>query len=306
MQEVFLGEYIRQKRIEQGLTQEQVCDGICSTMTLSRLENGRQNPSRNVINALLQRLGTSQDGDFALLSKNEIEIAAIQKEITSCYVHGDVQTGLKKLQELEEIAEKGDRITEQFILRTRVLLGKADRTPYSFDKKLSMLMEAIYLTVPKFDLEEIGNHLYSFDEVKIINQIAGAYSENGQNKKATDIYYQLLKYIRKHFRDALESNGMLPMVTYNYARELDICRRYEDALEIAEEGSRVCVKYGHYQFLPGHIAIMAECYHILGKDDKSKEKYYQAYFMYRALEEEANAEIVKKEAVEYLGLTFEI
>ena len=40
MKNVFLGEYIKQRRLDLGLTQEQLCDGICEPMTLSRLENG--------------------------------------------------------------------------------------------------------------------------------------------------------------------------------------------------------------------------------------------------------------------------
>lgn len=54
MTNVFLGEYIKQRRLDLGLTQEQLCDGICEPMTLSRLENGKQTPSRNRINALLR------------------------------------------------------------------------------------------------------------------------------------------------------------------------------------------------------------------------------------------------------------
>ena len=38
MKNVFLGEYIKQRRLDLGLTQEQLCDGICEPMTLSRLE----------------------------------------------------------------------------------------------------------------------------------------------------------------------------------------------------------------------------------------------------------------------------
>ena len=57
MKEIFLGEFIKQRRLELGLTQEQLCEGICEPMTISRIENGRQTPSRNRINALLQRLG---------------------------------------------------------------------------------------------------------------------------------------------------------------------------------------------------------------------------------------------------------
>ena len=54
MQNYKLGEYIRQRRLDLGLTQEQVCAGICESVTLSRVENGKQTPSRNRINAILQ------------------------------------------------------------------------------------------------------------------------------------------------------------------------------------------------------------------------------------------------------------
>ena len=42
MKEIFLGEFIKQRRLELGLTQEQLCEGICEPMTISRIENGRQ------------------------------------------------------------------------------------------------------------------------------------------------------------------------------------------------------------------------------------------------------------------------
>ena len=41
MKEVFLGEVIRQRRLELGLTQEELCEGICEPMTISRFEIGR-------------------------------------------------------------------------------------------------------------------------------------------------------------------------------------------------------------------------------------------------------------------------
>jgi hypothetical protein len=33
MKNVFLGEYVKQRRLDLGLTQEQLCDGICEPMT---------------------------------------------------------------------------------------------------------------------------------------------------------------------------------------------------------------------------------------------------------------------------------
>ena len=104
MKNVFLGEYIKQRRLDLGLTQEQLCDGICEPVTLSRLENGKQTPSRNRINALLQRLGLPDDRYFALLSKNELEMEALQKEIVACNATEKVPEGFEKLAQFEKLA----------------------------------------------------------------------------------------------------------------------------------------------------------------------------------------------------------
>lgn len=83
MQNFLLGEYIRQRRLDLGLTQEAVCDGICEPITLSRIENGKQTPSRTRINAILQRLDLTDDRYYALLSKDELEIDTSIHEMKS-------------------------------------------------------------------------------------------------------------------------------------------------------------------------------------------------------------------------------
>lgn len=72
-------------------------------MTLSRLENGKQTPSRNRINALLQRLGLPDDRYFALLSKNELEMEALQKEIVACNANHRVEEGFETLKNLSRL-----------------------------------------------------------------------------------------------------------------------------------------------------------------------------------------------------------
>ena len=111
MKNVFLGEYIKQRRLDLGLTQEQLCDGICEPMTLSRLENGKQTPSRNRINALLQRLGLPDDRYFALLSKNELEMEALQKEIVACNANHRVEEGFETLKKFEHRPPETRHIT---------------------------------------------------------------------------------------------------------------------------------------------------------------------------------------------------
>lgn len=289
MKNVFLGEYIKQRRLDLGLTQEQLCDGICEPVTLSRLENGKQTPSRNRINALLQRLGLPDDRYFALLSKNELEMEALQKEIVACNATEKVPEGFEKL--------------AQFALRSRVLLGRLDGR-YTPLEQIDLLMQAIRLTVPRFDLESIESFLYTRDEITIINQIGLAYSDAGQNKKAAEIYYQLLKYVRKHFKETITSIGVLPLVLYNYARVLDLCGRYEEGAALAKEGREACIQYGHYQVLPRCLEIEAECRHFMGDDEISKELYYQSYYLCKVIGYQIGLEVVKKEAKEYLNIDF--
>jgi len=202
----------------------------------------------------------------------------------------------------EKLADPDDQIAQQFALRSRVLLGRLDGR-YTPLEQIDLLMQAIQLTVPRFDLESIESFLYTRDEITIINQIGLAYSDAGQNKKAAEIYYQLLKYVRKHFKETITSIGVLPLVLYNYARVLDLCGRYEEGAALAKEGREACIQYGHYQVLPRCLEIEAECRHFMGDDEISKELYYQSYYLCKVIEYQVGLEIVKKEAKEYLDLT---
>lgn len=298
METILIGEYIKRRRKELGLTQEQVCEGLCDPVTLSRLENGKQTPRRNLLHAILQRLGMPADRYYAISSKNEVEMEALKKEIVACNIQQNWQEGRQKIKQLRELACEQDSITQQFILRSEVLLGKVDGR-YSPEEQKRLLLQAIRLTIPQFDLEKIGEFLYTYDEIKIINQIAGTYSLAGRQQKAADLYAQLLSYIYGHYQEVLTSNGMLPTILFNYARALDLCGRYAEAVCHAEQCQNACVKYGHYQYLPGCLAILGECCYNMGEKEKSKRYYIQAYYLFQALKDYKNLGMVQKEMKKY-------
>ena len=68
-------------------------------------------------------------------------------------------------------------------MSARAALGRKDG-PYSFEERLDMLMEAIRLTVPRFDLEKVGHFRYSMAEATLINQIARTFSQAGKKKSS--------------------------------------------------------------------------------------------------------------------------
>jgi transcriptional regulator with XRE-family HTH domain len=207
MKEIFLGEVIRRRRIELGLTQEALCEGICEPMTISRFENGRQTPSRNHVKALLFRLGLPDDRFFGLLSQREIEIEALQQEITNCHVllqHSKTEQRcairedlLQKHQALRTLISPEDRLLQQFLLRSKYLMG-TENDPYGLNKGMSLLTEAMRLTNPHFDLEHIGQSLYTSQEIKLINNMANCYMRANRHTEAIHILQQLLEYVQSH------------------------------------------------------------------------------------------------------------
>ena len=314
MQEMFLGEAIKKRRLELGLTQEQLCEGICEPITVSRLENGKQTPSRNRINALLERLDMPADRFYALLSKHELDIDALQRQITAYNVRFQKasteekpqirEQALKAHRELEALIDADDNLSRQLILHSRVLLG-TEEGAYSFEDKKRMLSEAIRLTAPYFDVDDIGRGLYTTDEIKIINQLALAYSNAGEHMEAISIFTQLYKYIQKHFQNIPLTRAHLNMVAYNYARELSSVGQFRKAIEIAEAGQRVCLDYGQYLSLPGLLALQAECHHFLGDDEKSRDFYFQAYYLMKVIGDNSNLQILKRKAKKEINLEFD-
>lgn len=235
MNMVFIGEYIQKRRKSMGLTQEAFCRGICDCATLSRIENGRVTPRKTVISALLQRLGLPEENYYAFLSKNELEIEALKKEIMGYNIAEKPDECAAALQKLRALTEPDDLLTQQFTLRSQALLSRLKGgTP---QEELTLLHQAMCLTNPGFALDQIGQFLYTFEEVKLLNQIALCYSDLEQHPQALSIYCQLIEYIQRHYPEVILKNGQLHMILCNYARELNITQQYQQSILIAEKGA---------------------------------------------------------------------
>ena len=166
-----IGEYIKRKREEQKIKQDELCYGICDRSTLSRIERGKQEPSYYILKALLQRLGISEDRCQILMGAQEFEIAELQKEIVADNVRHDFSSALKKICRLEELYQSAENpLLRQFILRVRALAGyekNGERLDYDNPTQRKMLIHALELTCPGISMENMGTILVDMDSVYI-------------------------------------------------------------------------------------------------------------------------------------------
>lgn len=308
MQSYHISYLIKQRREELGIPQENLCAGVCDKSTLSRIERGVTQPSYQLLDLLLGRLGVAQDGSFLPLSDRNHTVVQLQKEIVACNASHNYPEALQKLDQFEAAIDPKDRILRQFALRARAIAGKmkdGKRVEYSYAEERALLTEAIGLTVPNFSLDTLECRLLGVDEIKLINQLAITYSEDGQRRLAIDIYRQLLRNIQSRFVDVEARAVLLPLIAYNYSRLLGLEGRYEEEIEVAELGRKCCVEYNQCRMLGGLLLNIGCGLHELGRDEESKKYLLQSFYMYQVMERPTSCEVVKNYVKKEFDLSFE-
>lgn len=293
-----IGLFIKKKREEQHIRQEDLCRGICDKSTLSRIERGKQEPSSGILGVLLQRLGINEDQLAVLLGPKDFEISDLQKEIVALNSQKEYEKATEKIRRLEQLVEPTDKITQQFILRCKALAYFPKNYPASRD----LLLQALSLTLPDFDFDHISDYLLGIEEIKILNQLANSYSEEGNRRFAIHIYHQLFEDFHKRLFNIESTISLFTMLAYNYSRLLGLERRYEECIEIATLGQDICIRHNRCQYLGGLLLNIGYALHELGRDEESKSALTDAYYANRVMKKYSSCKVVQTYAKDHLNL----
>lgn len=245
MKSVNISKVIQQRRTELGLTREQVCEGICSPMTLLRIEQGTNTPSKYILESISQRLGLSLERFSYMLSDEDFELEELKRKA----IEHSWQRKFKELKGIGEEIEKhprfkDDNVLRQFVERVKMLTDVYENN--QVNDYISILEDTLKLTVPQYCEENIENFILSAEEVKLINSIANrCINELNDGERAISIYKKLLNNVEKNYLDGRDRHELIILLTYNLSRALGRKDYYKEALEVAEKGLEVCAKYGN-------------------------------------------------------------
>ena len=193
-------------------SQENVAEGICSVPTLSKIENCVQNPSKKVMEALLQKLDLPVGIYNVSATDDEIKRAEIEWKIKTKIAkqNFDVADLLKEYQTCCK-SEMG-RLEKQFYLYISAICAVQQKKVPTEDC-LHLFEEALRLTVNNFSLDnEIYRKLYTFEELMILNNIAlSEYMLSERKEMAIRRMYFLKKYFEKGNMDNEEWSRNYPV-----------------------------------------------------------------------------------------------
>ena len=234
-----IGEVLKIRRTMFGMTQEQLCDGICSVKSLRRAEQGKTDIQREVREKLLKRLGLSGQLQWTRLITSDREVVRLAERLAK-YQNGQNYVETRKL--LERLKAKVTMEipqNKQFIIETEALLD-------CYEKKISMRKfvdcetEILRQTLKENDFKKMGKiYLTEMEITCIRNRWRGLKNE----EKKKDIQFLLNIYEEYSSKNVIvNAISMYEFITEGAVSELGNMGEHELAILIDNKSIKESLK----------------------------------------------------------------
>ena len=237
---------------------------------------------------LLQRLGYSDTIQINFVAERTFELHELKYSIRQAAIQNDYALANALLHEFEEKAEKNDCISKQFIVLYRTILSNT----MSAQEKLHTFVEALLMTCPRFFSRPFPDVL-SYEEIIIINNIASCQATLEKLSESIDLLYGLKRYYENRMVNQEEILRTQPMILYNLSNHLGRSGRYDECIEICNQGIRIARETGRCTQLDLMFYNKAWALHKRGNSedcDVAKESIRLAICMAEAMGKPVNKE----------------
>lgn len=262
-----LGDIIRSLRKQAGLSQEELADGICSAVSISRIENGVQMPSSAVLDKILAKLGAGTYQICNIYYRNEKQLAFEKnvQEIKQLISQGKLSEANDKLETLKDFAKDDTSNMQYYILLASSIKLYENR---DVSEIIFELKNALKLTKSDFNFADFQNMLLSPLEINILNALIAAMYKNGDILDAIRLGEELFKSMEKHESKLKEYQVSKINLSFNLAQCMEKEHRYKEALNYCEIAEKLSLNSTEQMLLPEIEFIKAKAYHLLGRDNE--------------------------------------
>lgn len=218
-----IGGLIRELRVEQNISQQTLCQGLCSKSKLSKIENGTLQPDIALAQTLLQRLGISDTIFTFYGNEHEAILQNLRLELSKFPI-SHTEDVLKYSEEMILCSSSKDLIYIQYALYRKA------RCIRNAEESASTLLDALAITIPNFDFDHLHSYRLSWLELTILNNYCEVYC-NYSPSKGILYLYKLLDYYTQNSLDILEEKRVLPISLYLLIRILYRQKRFLEIIE---------------------------------------------------------------------------
>lgn len=219
-----IGTLIQELRIEQNVSQQTLCYGLCSKSKLSKIENGTLQPDIALAQTLLQRLGIS-DAVFTFYgSAHETQLHNLKLKLIQLRF-SDTDKIIQGSKELQQLCSPKDTFYLQFAAYRKA------NCKFKVSENISELFDALSLSLPEFELNNLHNYRLSWLELTILNSYCTAQCELLPSKGILS-FYKIMEYYDEHPVDVLEMRRFFAVTLNLLVRNLYTQKRYSEITEL--------------------------------------------------------------------------
>ena len=233
-------EVLRNRRAMLGLTQEQLCEEICSVKSLRRAEKGQTDMQMESVRKILNRLGLSGQMQWGRLITNNRDIIEDTDKLIECMNNRDYVMAHKRLEKLKLKASIDIPQNKQFFMERQALLdlnqGRISKKEFTEREK-----EALRCTLPVENLlKQEDIYITEREAICIRNGWRGM-----EEKEKREAIRFLLKFYEKNTLDNEVSDviSMYEFVTEGAVEELGNMGEHEWAVEIDRKTIKASLTY---------------------------------------------------------------
>ena len=230
-----MSDVLRKRRMMLGLTQEELCEGICSVKSLRRAEKGQTDMQMETVRKILNRLGLSGQMQWGRLITNDRDVIKYADKLIECMNNRDFVMANKQLQKLKSKASIDIPQNKQFFMERQALLdlnqGRISKKEFVEREK-----EVLRCTLP---IENLLKHENVYLTEREAICIRNGWKWMEEKEKRETIRF-LLNFYEKYIEDkgVSEVISMYEFVTEGAVEELGNMGEHEFAQKIDRKAIR--------------------------------------------------------------------
>lgn len=273
-----IGLTIKKLRIQAGLSQIKLAEGICDRTTIIHLEKGRsKQPSIYLLNQLCKRLCITLD-DFFLLAYGGLvnQLLLKRNEIDSLMKTRNFEGAYKLAKRFHN--NSSHPIDIQYF---GLVEGSYYYSLGEYEKAKSIYLKSLSITS-----SFIKDEVYTLTEIRLVNSLVCC------NFRIDGILStpETLNYIRILNNSIYEypfdkDYRIIIALLLNTAHFYSTLNMHNDTLIILNNAIEVSNKYCCYDYLGNLWMVMANCYNILGDIEKAKEYFHKSNVFFKLFNE---------------------
>ena len=277
------GKTIREARIKAGLTQEQLSEGVCSVLSLSRIENGSAGVSPVTFQALMAHAGAPCEVYPIFAGRTDFECFYSLNRARFYMDSWQLDYAFKELNKIEDLHFANNKLyyQEWLSLYGRLLVRSGCKNHSAIYDLFSM---ALHITRPQIDYSDFRHLLLSIVEIELLIDIAQELLYLGKCDLCYSICSQIASYLTNAEIDFLKKDYLYAEYAIVYTKYLLEKKDYKEALAIADSNRHKMVQNSEDSPLLELTFLTSLGYYYTGEVETAYTYFKNAFYAAHSIE----------------------